>query len=167
MIDYKTQDKFDKLYNETHRDILKYIVLNCYNLEDAKDILQSTYLEVYKKIDVVNDKKYIVGIAKNKIKRFYRFKYKIKNMFLYNEEISTIDNVSSDYNLEESIFMKYDVDLVWKLISKKPAVMSKVIYLYYYEGYTIKEISSILNISESNVKHYIYRTINELNIRGV
>ena len=50
MIDYKTQDKFDKLYNETHRDILKYIVLNCYNLEDAKDILQSTYLEVYKKI---------------------------------------------------------------------------------------------------------------------
>lgn len=40
-------------------------------------------------------------------------------MFLYNEEISTIDNVSSDYNLEESIFMKYDVDLVWKLISKK------------------------------------------------
>ena len=167
MIDYKTQDKFDKLYNETHRDILKYIVLNCYNLEDAKDILQSTYLEVYKKIDVVNDKKYIVGIAKNKIKRFYRFKYKIKNMFLYNEEISTIDNVSSDYNLEESIFMKYDVDLVWKLISKKPAVVSKVIYLYYYEGYTIKEISSILNIGESNVKHYIYRTINELNIRGV
>lgn len=167
MIDYKAQDKFDKLYNETHRDILKYIVLNCYNLEDAKDILQSTYLEVYKKIDVVNDKKYIVGIAKNKIKRFYRFKYKIKNMFLYNEEISTIDNVSSDYNLEESIFMKYDVDLVWKLISKKPAVVSKVIYLYYYEGYTIKEISSILNISESNVKHYIYRTINELNIRGV
>lgn len=167
MIDYKTQDKFDKLYNETHRDILKYIVLNCYNLEDAKDILQSTYLEVYKKIDVVNDKKYIVGIAKNKIKRFYRFKYKIKNMFLYNEEISTIDNVSSDYNLEESIFMKYDVDLVWKLISKKPAVVSKVIYLYYYEGYTIKEISSILNISESNVKYYIYRTINELNIRGV
>lgn len=167
MIDYKTQDKFDKLYNETHRDILKYIVLNCYNLEDAKDILQSTYLEVYKKIDVVNDKKYIVGIANNKIKRFYRFKYKIKNMFLYNEEISTIDNVSSDYNLEESIFMKYDVDLVWKLISKKPAVVSKVIYLYYYEGYTIKEISSILNISESNVKHYIYRTINELNIRGV
>ena len=167
MIDYKTQDKFDKLYNETHRDILKYIVLNCYNLEDAKDILQSTYLEVYKKIDVVNDKKYIVGIAKNKIKRLYRFKYKIKNMFLYNEEISTIDNVSSDYNLEESIFMKYDVDLVWKLISKKPAVVSKVIYLYYYEGYTIKEISSILNISESNVKHYIYRTINELNIRGV
>ena len=77
MIDYKTQDKFDKLYNETHRDILKYIVLNCYNLEDAKDILQSTYLEVYKKIDVVNDKKYIVGIAKNKIKRFYRFEYKI------------------------------------------------------------------------------------------
>lgn len=167
MIDYKTQDKFDKLYNETHRDILKYIVLNCYNLDDAKDILQSTYLEVYKKIDVVNDKKYIVGIAKNKIKRFYRFKYKIKNMFLYNEEISTIDNVPSDYNLEESIFMKYDVDLVWKLISKKPAVVSKVIYLYYYEGYTIKEISSILNISESNVKHYIYRTINELNIRGV
>lgn len=81
MIDYKTQDKFDKLYNETHRDILKYIVLNCYNLEDAKDILQSTYLEVYKKIDVVNDKKYIVGIAKNKIKRFIDLNIRSKICF--------------------------------------------------------------------------------------
>ena len=30
-------------------------------------------------------------------------------------------------------------------------------------GYKIKEISQILNISEINVKHYLYRTLNELN----
>ena len=154
--------KIKKMLNEKvgHTGTLDPMAEGVLPILIGKGTLLSKYL-------INHDKKYIVGIAKNKIKRFYRFKYKIKNMFLYNEEISTIDNVSSDYNLEESIFMKYDVDLVWKLISKKPAVVSKVIYLYYYEGYTIKEISSILNISESNVKHYIYRTINELNIRGV
>ena len=38
------------------------------------------------------------------------------------------------------------------------------LYLYYYANSTIKDISKELKISESNVKHYLYRTLNELKI---
>ena len=165
MIDQKTLDEFSKIYDETYNDVLRYVVCKCSNISDVEDIIQNIYLDVYKKLPNIS-KSYIMGISKNKVNDYYRYNYKRKILEMFSKEEIEVD-YKSDVDIESATIMKYDVDLVWKLISKKPAVVSKVIYLYYYEGYTIKEISSILNISESNVKHYIYRTINELNIRGV
>ena len=49
MIDQETLNTFDKIYYETYQDVLKYIVVNCSNIEDVKDIVQNVYLEVLKK----------------------------------------------------------------------------------------------------------------------
>ena len=160
-----TLKKFDKLYKETYKDVSTYIVINCSNLEDARDIIQSTYMEVFKKIDKIDNKNYIIGIARNKLNKFYRFNYKAKIISLFSEkdDLSLIDTIPDDFDLEKVVITKYDIDRVWKFIKKKRNIVSKVIYLYYYQEYTIKEISKVLNISESNVKHYLYRTIKELN----
>lgn len=160
-----TLKKFDKLYKETYKDVSTYIVINCSNLEDAKDIIQSTYMEVFKKIDKIDNKNYIIGIARNKLNKFYRFNYKAKiiSLFSEKEDLSLIDTIPDDFDLEKVVITKYDIDRVWKFIKKKRNIVSKVIYLYYYQEYTIKEISNVLDISESNVKHYLYRTIKELN----
>ena len=80
------------------------------------------------------------------------------NDYLLAMERSPIKDVEIKYLLKAALTDKID---------DREVYMKGIDYSYYYEGYTIKEISSILNISESNVKHYIYRTINELNIRGV
>lgn len=37
-------------------------------------------------------------------------------------------------------------------------------YLYFYEDMSIKDVAGLLKISESNVKHYLYRTLNELKV---
>lgn len=57
---------------------------------------------------------------------------------------------------------KFDTELVWKYLKKKNNNIAKIIYLYYYEDFTIKEIANSLNLTESNVKNYIYRTLKEL-----
>ena len=41
-------------------------------------------------------------------------------------------------------------------------ILAKIMYLYYYEDFTIKQIADTLNLTESNVKNYIYRTLKEL-----
>ena len=40
--------------------------------------------------------------------------------------------------------------------------MKKVFYLFYDVGQTIPEIARALSMSESNVKHKLYRTLKEL-----
>lgn len=157
--------KFNKLYDETYDDISRYVVINCSNIDDVSDILQNIYMDVYKKIDIINDKGYVFGIAKNKVKRYYRFNYKAKiiSLFESHDDMVMIDNIPSNINLEKSMLIKYDTERVWNYLKKKQAIISKVIYLYYYMEYSIKEISKCLNITESNVKNYLYRTIKELN----
>lgn len=165
MVDQKSLKKFDKLYDETYKDISRYVVCNCSNIDDVKDILQNIYMEVYKKINVIEDKKYIIGIAKNKIYKYYRFNYKQKIIDFFRIDDETYENIPSNYNLEKSCFLKFDTDIVWNYLKKKPVIISKIVYLYYYEGMNLKEISKCLNIPLSNVKNYLYRTLKELKLK--
>lgn len=156
MTGQKALDKFDVVYNESYKDISRYVVLNANNISDVKDILQNIYLEVYKNIDKVSDKNYVFGIAKNVLKKYYRFK------FLRKDDTEITDNIKSNINLEKTVMDKFDTKLVWKYLKKKNNNIAKIIYLYYYEDFTIKEIANSLNLTESNVKNYIYRTLKEL-----
>lgn len=166
MIDQETLNVFDKLYNDTYNDILKYVVIRCSNINDVSDIMQNIYIEVYKKIsnDIDVNKSYIIGIAKNKLKDYYRFNYKEKIVSLFkSKEDTSVNNIKADIDLEKALIVKYDVELVWDYLKKKKVIISKVFYLYFQMGLTIKEIAKELEITESNVKHYLYRTLKELN----
>lgn len=156
MTGQKALDKFDVVYNESYKDISRYVVLNANNIGDVKDILQNIYLEVYKNIDKVSDKNYVFGIAKNVLKKYYGFK------FLRKDDTEITDNIKSNINLEKTVMDKFDTELVWKYLKKENNNIAKIIYLYYYEYFTIKEIANSLNLTESNVKNYIYRTLKEL-----
>jgi len=165
MIDQKTLYTFDEIYEKTFDDISQYVVCHCQNINDVEDILQIIYIEVAKKISSIHDLSYVHGIAKHKIKDYYRFRYKNKILSLLNHnDINIIENLPDDMNIEESYNLQYDIDCVWKYLTHKPMIISQIFYLYYYSGLTIKEIAIKLHINESNVKNYLYRTLKELKI---
>ena len=75
-------EKFQNVYDATYDDVLKYVVCNVSSLQDVADIIQEIYLAVYKKIKKDITKEYVLGIAKHKIKDYYRFFYKRKEHIL-------------------------------------------------------------------------------------
>ena len=172
MIDQKTLKLFDELYYESYQDVLKYVIVNCSNYQDIKDIIQNIYLDVLKKLKknkTLISKSYIMGIAKNKVKDYYRFSYKNKMISLFSSmkgqnEIELFDTIDINIDIEENILKEESITFIWEYLKKQDVIIFKIFYLYYYMDYTIKEISKELNISESNVKNYLYRTLNKLNV---
>ncbi len=168
MVDQEALKTFDELYDKTYNNILKYVICNCSNIEDVKDIVQNIYLELLKVIDkkntINNPKNYIMGIAKNKVKEYYRFNYKAKiiSLFSKKEDLDLVDTIPSNIDLQKDLITKEDLQFIWNYLKNKKVIISKVFYLYYYNDLSIKDIAEYLNISESNVKHYLYRTIQEL-----
>lgn len=160
--------KFNKIYNDTYQDIVKYVVCSCKKIDDVSDIVQNIYLEVLKKINKKEiDKNYLMGIAKHKIKDYYRFRYRKREISIDKEDddnITFYDKIPSDIDISNNFIISNDIDKVWKYLKRKSILISKIFYLYYYMGYKIREIAVILNISEVNVKHYLYRILSELNI---
>lgn len=163
--------KFNKIYDKTYLDLLKYVVIKCHNINDTNDIMQEIYLEFWKilskkEVSDINIKSYLIGIANNKIKKHYTFLQKVKIISLFetnDKDQELIETLEDGMNINEIIIQADNWDTIWKYIkSKKNQDIPKVFYLYYKLELSIKEISKELQRSESYIKHLIYRTLKEL-----
>ena len=163
--------KFNEIYDKTHLDLLKYVIIKCHNINDTNDIMQETYLEFWnilnkKKLSDVNIKSYLIGIANNKIKKHYTLLQKFKTISLFetnDKDQELIETLEDGMNINEIIIQADNWNTIWKYIkSKKNQDIPKVFYLYYKLELSIKEISKELQRSESYIKHLIYRTLKEL-----
>ena len=54
MINQNTLKIFDDLYDKTYRNTLKYVVCNCSNAKDIKDIIQNIYIKILNKVQEGN-----------------------------------------------------------------------------------------------------------------
>ncbi len=163
--------KFNEIYDKTHLDLLKYVIIKCHNINDTKDIMQETYLALWniinkKEVSDINIKNYLIGIANNKIKKHYTLLQKIKTVSLFetnDKDIELIDTIEDSIDLNALIIKEDNWNTIWKYIKgKKNGDIPKVFYLYYKLELSIKEIAKELNSSESYIKHLIYRTLREL-----
>lgn len=164
-------DNFEDIYNDMYNDVLRYVVCKCQNLDDVNELVQDTFVELYQMLKTKNsmkvngEKAYIIGIAKNIVKRYYRKQYREKSNVIYfskdREEVQM--QIPSDVNLEIDIIKKENVEEIWNYLNDKNILIAKIFYLYYGLGLKIVEISDELKINESTIKNYIYRTLRELN----
>ena len=168
MIDQINLKKFNEIYDKTYNNVLKFVVCKCSNIEDVNDIVQETYIELYKKItknyDIQNIESYIIGIARNKINKHYGLLYRFKTLSLnnYNDELELIENIPDNVDIESITIKGIDLEIIWNQLKKKKIIIQKIFYLYYNLDLTIKETAHELHLSESYIKNCLYRTIKEL-----
>lgn len=159
----KIADNFTNIYKDTYHDILKYIIINCDNLDDVNDIIQDTYLSLYKVMEkqtIEDIRPFLFGIAKNMLKRHRRRFAKLRQMFT-KEDIDDF-HIKDNFILEEEVLNRITSEQIWHYLDKKNILISKTFYLFYSEGLSIKEIAQLLNKNESTIKNYLYRTKIEL-----
>ena len=161
---------FSEIYDKTYANTLRYVILHCNNIDDVKDIIQDTYLNFYKyllknkhKIESIeNIDNYIIGISKNTLKNYYYSRSKSQNILSFQQDKNIEMIIDIDSNLELDFVTNENVKTIWKYIYSKGTTITKIFYAYYHLGMKINEISKELQINESTVKNYIYRTIKEL-----
>ncbi len=134
---------FTRIYELYSPDIYRLIYSYTLNKVDAKDILQETFLRLYKNLeklpkDDTQIKKWLIKVASNQSKNF------LKSYWYTHTKTLSDEDFNSKLSQEEK-----DTLVISSKINKKYRIP---IYLYYYEGYSIEEIADILKISKSAVK---------------
>ena len=119
------------------------------NREDAEDIVQEAFLKLYT-CNIIfpadeNIKAWLIRVTINLCKDILRSK-----------KHRTAEPVS-DIPTED----KYQYELLDNIRSMKPEYAS-AIYLFYYEGYSVKEIAKLHRISESAVTTRLSRARKQL-----
>lgn len=139
---------FEEIYYKYIDTVYSYINLRVKNKDLMEDIVQETFLAVYRnfeEIDSISSQKaWILKIANNKmIDKFRKSK----------DEIS-LDN--NDYLINDH-FHDEDHDVFIKeLFQRIDETAQKILYGIYIEGLTYGELSEILCIPEGTVKSKCY-----------
>lgn len=156
---------FDDIYTTTYKTTLKFFVLRCNKIEDINDLLQDTYLEIFKQIrkkkiqDIEDIQAYIIGIAKNVLRKYYQNKSNTSSLQVeYIEEII----LDSDIDIELQFITKDNVEKIWNYVKNKNILIAKIFYCYYYLDMKLNDIAKELQLNESTAKTYLYRTLKEL-----
>jgi len=174
MTNQTAASRFNEIYDYTSKAVLAYITSKCKYTADIHDVFQDTYLELFQILSnrgvdyIKNPMAFMIRIARRKISRYYSLLERLK-LFI---SITAEDNDGNEYelpNIDVSVILTEEItinqillDSAKKYIHSKPELVKKVFYLFYDFDMTIPEIAQALNISESNVKNKLYRTIKEL-----
>ena len=126
------------------------------NDDDTCDAIQETLISVYKNFNTLKEKKYFsTWITRILINKCYDIIKKNKKVSYINEQMEQQGDASYyDIYKEESSLEK-----VLNLISQD---LKLVTVLYYYDEFSIKEISEMINIPEGTVKSRLARAREKL-----
>ena len=145
---------FDKLYELTHNDVW----YNCLSLlkdeENAKDIMQETYITAFLKLDTLKDEEkfcgWLTAIATNKSKN----KLKGKVEYQIDDEVPITEAETDELMLPEEYIIKTEKRKVLLQIMEDTLSFNQyqTVLMFYFDEMSISEIAQGLEISEGTVK---------------
>lgn len=142
--------KFLELYNLYSNDVLRLAFSFTKNIYESEDITQLVFIKLFKELKKRNNKEYskkwLLKVTSNECKNNFKIAWKRK--VVLRDEV-----LQNQVDLRETLKNDELSDALLKLSAK----YRNVIYLHYYEGYKIDEISEILNLKPSNVKTLLSR----------
>ena len=127
---------------------------------DVEEIISDVFVTLWNNQEKLNVNKkmssYIAGITKNLIKKKYREIKQYENIEDFDEKLVIFENFSL-YSSEDENY-----DLLLNELNKMKIEDQKIFTMFYFENRKIKEISKILNFTESKVKMKLNRTRKKL-----
>ena len=154
------EDAFQILYVKYFK-LVYYISFKYTNSkQDAEDLAQEAFMKAFKKIYTLKSAKafvnWIATITTNTFFSQHRSRNAKKN---FREEIN-IDNAEymdlkeDDINLPDSILeQKQKKELIRDLINRLPFKQRTVLFLYYFQEFSVKEIASMHDSTEGSIKN--------------
>ena len=126
--------------------ILRYAYTYLHNMEDAEEILQDTLVQFLKTApnfeSAAHEKAWLLRVAGNLS----------KNRLSYNAIRST-----DELNEELTAAEREDLSFVWQAVRNLPEKYRQPVHLFYHEGFSTRQIASILQRSEATVRSDLHR----------
>ena len=125
--------------------VYKVAITRSGNIENAEDVFQEVFIKYSQKMpkfeNEEHEKAWFIRVTINLTKNLHNQAWNRKTVPLE-------ETIHFEVKEEENIF---------QIVSTLPQNYRTVVYLFYYEGYKIKEISKILKTREGTIKTWLSR----------
>ena len=136
----------EEILNTYGNSILRYAYTYLHNMSDAEEVLQDTLVQFLKTAPVFesreHEKAWLLRVAGNLS----------KNRLAYNS-LRRTDELNDELAAEN----REDLSFVWDAVKLLPENYREAIHLFYYEGYSTKQIAKLLGKKEATVRSDLRR----------
>ena len=146
---------FEELLEKYRNNVEAYVKYKVSFASDRDDLLQEIYLQAYEKFDTLRSeeafKAWVLSIARNKVNDYYR--NRAKDMEVSLEEYVPV--VSIHRTVDET---------VRETLKAMSVTDRQILYLFYWDELSLKEISDKLKLPEGTIKsrlHYARKHFKE------
>ncbi len=154
------EEAFNALYEKYYKTMLYSAYRFTNNMEDAKDAVQTAFMQMYQSIGNLKDPKYF-RLWMNKIVRGKCIDIFHKNRdvpvdTMQDEIVNLYAEDHDDYVPHKRLLRSSDQDIVIHLITELPKHYQEILFYAYYSQFSMKEMANILDIPEGTVKSRLY-----------
>lgn len=144
-----TREEYNGCVDNYADAIYRFILKASHNKALADDIVQDSFLILWENVSLISypkAKSFLFTTAYRKMIDVFRHEQKNKDF----EKINTGQYVTEEHFTDLSEILEF-------ALAKLPPIQKTVILLRDYENYSYKEIAEITDLSEVQVKVYIFR----------
>jgi RNA polymerase sigma factor (sigma-70 family) len=142
----------EQLYKHFYPTMMAMVKRYTSDTHHAATILNNGFLKVFKKISQFKNEGSLEGWIRRIVLRA------VADFFREKKALTTVDVLATEQNnLQPTVAMHipYDYNLLIQLLQQLPTATRLVINLFMIEGYTHKEIATLLAISENTSKWHV------------
>ena len=150
-------DRLDQMVQQYEKDLLRICCIYLRDRTAAEDVVQETFLKAFRNLgsfrEESSEKTWLIKIAVNCCRDYRRsawHRYIDRRVSIDQLPILSSAPPSDDH-----------IALTMAIMQLKPKYMEAVL-LYFYEGYPIKEIAKMLNLTEAAVSSRIHKAKQKL-----
>lgn len=151
-------ETFDRIYDATRDALLRWLLPRIRSSADVEDLMQEIYRKLFLQLErrsvMREPEKYLFGIAKHELARFYR-----RRAVVQNYEAPLSETLSDGEPSPEALALDRDrMREVWALVKTEPLKSYQAFALYYGFSVPTDEIATELGLSEDAVRKRLSRT---------
>lgn len=142
-----TDEQFALLYHRHVDRVYRVCFMLLKNTADTEDAVQTVFIKLMQSgktfADHEHEKAWLIRTARNHCLNLLSHWWRRQR-------------VSMDHLPAPAVPHKDDLRELWRLVLDLPAKYKTVVYLFYYEGYSTKEIAGILEMKETTVRSQLH-----------
>lgn len=159
LLRYKKESAIELIYRQYWKELYVYAFALCANSDLTEDLLQETFLNLWKYREQLHINDTITGYLKTMVKNLYlKWANKTGVSIAYTEdEMKIMQNQYYEENTYEKKISYNDLnEKIQVAIAKMPKQMKEIFILRKEHGLSYRHISEKINIKESTVKKQLY-----------
>lgn len=159
-----SNEELTRVYTQYRDMVYRLALTKTQSRAQAEDIQQDVFMALVKYSDRIRDeehlKAWLIRVTQNACRKHFRSMW-IKLSVLYDDALSKGDADEEDAvgapAAEDEIEKREEIEFVRESVDKLGEKDRELIYLFYYEEMSIKQIATAFNASEGSIKTRLSR----------